>query len=224
MMSAIADRSMTAYRELIDDPEFWEWYKEITPIEQISHLPIASRPVSRKSAQEVAFDDLRAIPWVFSWTQTRYNLPGWYGMGKALADLINEDEGNLARFQEMWKNWAFFNTVLDNAQREMTRARLEIAVRYGSLSERNFHDRIAADFDQARQVILSITGRKALMDNHPVIQKSIRLRNPYTDVLNLVQIELLRRWRNASDEDRGPLRHALFLSINGIAAAMQSTG
>ncbi len=224
MMSTIADRSMNAYRELIDDPEFWEWYKEITPIEQISHLPIASRPVSRKSAEEVAFDDLRAIPWVFSWTQTRYNLPGWYGMGKALADLIDEDEGNLGRFREMWKNWAFFNTVLDNAQREMTRARLKIAVRYGSLSERNFHDRIAADFDKARRVILSITGREALMDNHPVIQKSIRLRNPYTDVLNLVQIELLRRRRNASNEDRGPLRHALFLSINGIAAAMQSTG
>ena len=224
MMSAIADRSMAAYRELIDDPEFWEWYREVTPIEQISHLPIASRPVSRKSAEKVAFDDLRAIPWVFSWTQTRYNLPGWYGMGKALGDLIENDETNLRRLQDMWKNWAFFNTVLDNAQREMTRARLDIAARYNRLSKRNFHERIAADFEKARQAILSISDQQELMDNHPVIQKSIRLRNPYTDVLNLVQIELLRRWRSASDTERGPIRHALFLSINGIAAAMQSTG
>ncbi|MFO8084723.1 MAG: phosphoenolpyruvate carboxylase [Desulfobacterales bacterium] len=224
IMSTIASRSMTAYRELIDDPEFWEWYRQITPIEQISHLPIASRPVSRKSTENVTFGDLRAIPWVFSWTQTRYNLPGWYGMGRALGDLIDEDENNLVRCREMWKNWMFFNMVLENAQREMARARLKIAARYDRLSKLNFHERIAADFEKARQVILAITEQEELMDNHPVIQKSIRLRNPYTDVLNLVQIELLRRWQSASDENRGPIRHALFLSINGIAAAMQSTG
>ncbi len=224
MMSAIASRSMAAYRELVESPGFWEWFKEITPIEQISHLPIASRPVSRKSAEDVTFDDLRAIPWVFSWTQTRYNLPGWYGIGKALGDLIDEDKDNLTKCRDMWKNWTFFKTVLENAQREMARARLKISARYGGLSKQSFHERIALDFEKARQSILAITGQKELMDNHPVIQKSIRLRNPYTDVLNLVQIELLRRWRNVSDENRGPLRHALFMSINGIAAAMQSTG
>ena len=224
MMDDIAGRSMTAYRELIDDPDFWAWYRAVTPIEHIGNLPIASRPVSRKSADEVAFDDLRAIPWVFGWTQTRYNVPGWYGMGAALSGLIEKDPDNLDRLRRMWAGWTFFRTVLDNAQREMARARLVMAERYARRGAGAIHDKIAEDFRKAREAVLKITDQEELMDLHPVIQKSIRLRNPYTDVLNLIQVELLERWRNAEEKERGAIRHALFLTIGGIAGAMQSTG
>ena len=224
MMDDIAGRSMTAYRELIDDPDFWAWYREVTPIEHIGNLPIASRPVSRKSADEVEFDDLRAIPWVFGWTQTRYNVPGWHGIGNAFSDLIAENEDNLEKLRRMWDGWTFFRTVLDNAQREMARARLVMAKRYARRGGGGLHRKIEEDFRKAEAAILQITGQDELMDIHPVIQKSIRLRNPYTDVLNLVQVELLDRWREAKDDERGALRHAIFLTIGGIAGAMQSTG
>jgi len=224
LMARIANQSMQAYRKLIDDPTFWQWYKQLTPIEHIGSLPIASRPVSRVSASEVQFDDLRAIPWVFSWTQTRYNLPGWYGAGTAIEEEIEKDPKTLELLQAMWQSWPFFRTVIENVQLELARTRIEIARAYSNLSESRFHDIIAAEFEKTRAAVLTITGQKRLLDNHMAIQQSIVLRNPYTDVLNLVQVELLRRWALRSEEQSSPLRQALFLSINGIAAAMQSTG
>jgi phosphoenolpyruvate carboxylase len=172
----------------------------------------------------VQFDDLRAIPWVFSWTQTRYNLPGWYGAGTAIEEEIANDPKTLALLQEMWQRWPFFRTVVENVQLELARTRMEIAQAYSSLSENHFHDIIAAEFEKTRAAVLKITGQERLLDNHMAIQQSIILRNPYTDVLNLIQIELLRRWATCSEKQSIPLRQALFLSINGIAAAMQSTG
>ena len=226
-MDDIADASMRAYRELIDADDFWDWYIRTTPIEQISRLPIASRPVSRKNAAEVAFDDLRAIPWVFAWTQTRYIVPGWYGVGHGLATVLERD-GMPELLERLYDEWPFFGAVVNNAQREMARARLDIAERYARLDDANdgtgYHARIVEDFERARAAILRITGQSELLDGSPVIRRSIELRNPYTDVLNLVQIELLRRYRASPEEQRESLRQLLFLSINGIAAAMQSTG
>jgi phosphoenolpyruvate carboxylase len=228
LMSAIAERSQRAYRELIDDPAFWRWYTAATPIEQISNLPIASRPVSRGSTDEVDFDGLRAIPWGFAWTQTRYLVPGWYGIGKALSEVMEAEPGAEQELARLYREWPFLTAVVNNAQREMARARLEIAERYAALAgEGDFHARIAEDFRRAREAILAITGQEELLSNNEVIRKSIALRNPYTDVLNLLQIELLRRYRAADEGDeegRRGLREALYLSINGIAAAMQSTG
>jgi phosphoenolpyruvate carboxylase len=226
LMDVIARESMRAYRDLIEDPRLWEFYIRTTPIEHISRIPIASRPVSRKAAADVEFEDLRAIPWVFAWTQTRYVVPGWYGIGRGLNALL-KDARNLERLRRLYEQWPFFRNVIENAQREMARARLKIAERYARLDEGNgaaCHARIAQDFEQARNAILAVTQQQALLDNSPVIQKSIMLRNPYTDVLNLLQVELLRRYRDAREEDCGSLRRLLFLSINGIAAAMQSTG
>lgn len=224
LMDALAQVSMQTYRSLIDDEHFWAWYVQATPIEHISHLPIASRPASRASGKEVDFAGLRAIPWNFAWTQTRYNLPGWYGIGMALSKLVNEQPENLQMLRRFYREWAFFHTVLDNAQLEMARCRLAIAARYARLADGQFDPLICKDFELARNAILQITGQKELLDNSPVIQKSIALRNPYTDVLNLLQIELMQRWRNSKADEREPLRRALFLAINGIAAAMQSTG
>ncbi len=224
LMERIATRSMQVYRKLIDDPTFWPWYKQLTPIEHIGNLPIASRPVSRVSASKVQFDDLRAIPWVFSWTQTRYNLPGWYGAGTAIEEEIKNDSNALEQLQAMWQSWPFFRTVIENMQLELARTRMEIAQAYSGLSQERFHDIIAAEYEKIRSAVLKITGQERLLDNHMAIQQSIVLRNPYTDVLNLIQVDLLKRWAVRSEEQSIPLRQALFLSINGIASAMQSTG
>jgi phosphoenolpyruvate carboxylase len=241
LMEDLSGEAMTAYRELIDAEGFWTWYTRATPIGYISRLPIASRPVSRGGADEVDFDDLRAIPWVFAWTQVRYNAPGWYGTGRALASILDGDdahaEGRAETMVRLYREWPFFRAVVDNAQREMARARLTIAREYDRLTvdtdaeaanrgdgpQPGFHDRLADDYRDARLAILRVTGQDELLDVDPVIQRSIQLRNPYTDVLNLLQIELLRRSRGDEAPD-DELRQALFLSINGIAAAMQSTG
>jgi phosphoenolpyruvate carboxylase len=223
-MIELAQRSMRAYQSLICDRQFWQWYIAITPIEHISRLPIASRPVSRKAAHEVDFEGLRAIPWVFAWTQTRYNIPGWFGMGAALSELLADREEALNTLQRLHREWPFFRIVLDNAQLEMRRAHLPMARFYSESHDRRFHEMIVEDFERATKAICAITGQAEILDNAPVMKKSIALRNSYTDVLNLLQVELLRRWREPSGDDREALRHALFLSINGIAAAMQSTG
>ncbi len=228
LMEQVAKRSMQAYRDLIENPDLWTWYTQITPIAHISRLPIASRPVSRKSADEVDFDSLRAIPWGFAWTQTRYMIPGWYGIGVSMHEALEASPDNLPLLQEAFKNWEFFRSVLRNAQLEMARARFEISAHYNRLAMQDdnatFHDLIMEDFNNARAAILQITGQEEILEYSPVIQKSIALRNPYTDVLNLLQIELLERYRNADDESKQQLHRSLFLSINGVAAAMQSTG
>jgi phosphoenolpyruvate carboxylase len=224
LLDEIAGISMQAYRDLILAKDFWRWYTTITPIEHISRLPIASRPVSRAAGNQVDFESLRAIPWVFAWTQTRLVLPGWFGTGAGLRSVIDKQPGNLKILRRIYREWTFFRTILDNVQQEMARARPQIARFYSALDKNDFEQQIQSEFDLAGQAILEITGDKELLDNRPVIKKSIALRNPYTDVLNLLQVELMQRWRSADESQRDNLRNALFLSINGIAAAMQSTG
>jgi phosphoenolpyruvate carboxylase len=225
LMDRIADAGMETYRGLIDDPDWWPWYTEVTPIEQISRLPIASRPVSR-SGGEVDFESLRAIPWVFAWTQARYIVPGWYGTGHALGTAL-EAPGALEDLRTLYAEWPLFQALIDSAQREMARARFVIATYYDDLAEsapRSFHDVLGDDYQRAERAILQITGQDALFENSPVLKKSITLRNPYTDVLNLLQVRLLSDYREVPESAQDPLREALFVSINGIAAAMQSTG
>lgn len=224
MMDEVALRSMAAYRDLIDDPGFWDWYQRITPIKEIGSLPIASRPISRKSGSDLDFENLRAIPWVFAWTQTRYNVPGWYGTGAAFHSLIEESEKNLQLLRKMYSDWPFFRAVLDNAQLEMARAKPDVASLYAAMDGDGFHDVIMSDFRNAESAILKITRDESILARSPVISKSIQLRNPYTDVLNLLQLELLKREDSIDDQEKEQMRNALFLSINGIAAAMQSTG
>jgi phosphoenolpyruvate carboxylase len=222
LMEELARRSMTAYRALIDDPKFWSWYTRVSPIEHISRLPIASRPVARTSA-EADFENLRAIPWVFAWTQMRYTVPGWYGVGSAVAEMFAEEPKLRATFRQLYQNWDFFKTLVDNAQLEASRARFEIARYYAAAGDAALHDGIAAEHARFAAGVCEITGQARLLDNNPVIQSSIQRRNPYTDVLNLIQVELLRRFHGSPAHD-DELRSAIFLSINGIAAAMQSTG
>jgi len=226
IMDKISSGSMDAYRELIDNPEFWEWFKDITPVEHIGNLPIASRPVSRGGSGGLQFDDLRAIPWVFGWTQVRYNVPGWFGLGAALEPMLEKNPEIMEMLQGWYSNWSFFNTIIDNAQREIARTHQLTSDIY---SERNdlkkLHKFIKSDFEKTRDLILQITEQENILDSRKVIQNSITFRNVYTYPLNVIQVELLNRWNKAeSDEELKQLRHALFLSINGVAAAMQSTG
>ncbi len=224
IMDRLAQASMRAYRGLIDDPSFWPWYVRVTPIEHISRLPIASRPVSRKSAEDVAFDDLRAIPWGFAWTQTRYIAPGWYGIGSALDEVVRDDQA-LGLLRRLHAGWPFLTAVIENAEREMARARLPVAGYYARRADgMHVHQRMAEEFERASSALLRVTGESALLERSPVIRRSIELRNPYTDVLNLLQVELLKRYARAEADERDELRRLLFVSINGIAAAMQSTG
>jgi phosphoenolpyruvate carboxylase len=226
--SRVAADAMAEYRRLIDDDGFWSWYRRVTPIDHISRLPLASRPPSR-GGKAIELEGLRAIPWVFAWTQVRYLVPGWYGIGRALALLVEGDEGVLDRLRRLHAAWPFFREIVASARREMARARVEIAAEYArrlAPDDMELHTRIVAEFDLARATLLDVAGIDSLLEDVPVIARSIELRNPYADVLNLLQLELLLRWQRWTEgaENREALSRALFLSINGIAAGMQSTG
>lgn len=225
LMNRISQGSMKAYRNLIDDPEFWDWFKKITPVEHIGNLPIASRPVSRGGDQGLQFSNLRAIPWVFGWTQVRYNVPGWFGLGTALEPILKENPQVLDLLIKWYREWSFFGTIVDNAQREMARTHSLTSELYVSRADKRLHKLIMDDFESSKQIILDITGQNEILDSRKVIQNSIRFRNVFTYPLNLIQVELLNRWADSDGEElQKELRHALFLSINGVAAAMQSTG
>jgi phosphoenolpyruvate carboxylase len=178
-----------------------------------------------RAGANLEFENLRAIPWVFSWTQTRYNAPSWYGLGTALENLFSSDPSAAQRLHDLYKQKVFFQSLIDNAQQEMARARLVIAKQYSSDSGNEFHLAIEDEFIKTEQAILKITKQQCLLDNNPVIQKSIARRNPYTDALNLIQIDLLRRARATKDEaEIAELSEAIHMSISALAAAMQTTG
>ena len=225
LMSRLAQQSMEAYKGLIEAEGFWQWFLHCTPIEHISRLPLASRPVSRRGARRVAFDDLRAIPWVFAWTQTRYNIPGWFGLGSALSGMMADDPKMVSRLQVLYRDWFFFRSVIDNAQLELARCRMPTARQYARLSgDQTFPATIEEEYDRTKEAIMWIIGASQLLDHSPVIRATIHARNRYTDILNLLQIELMERWAKSAGDEKTPLRRALFYSINGLAAAMQSTG
>ncbi len=223
LMDQIADRSRQAYRALIDDPKFWPAFVGRSPVLHIGELPIASRPVSR-SGGEIRFENLRAIPWVFSWTQMRYNAPGWFGIGAAFEEFVMRDPTMIESCRAAYRAPGHFRAFIDNAQQEMARARLAVGKWYMADDAAPFHARLAEEFARAERAVLAITGQSALLDNNPVIQQSIRERNPDTDAINALQVELLRRWRSAKDDDKPALRALILLSVNALAAAMQSTG
>ena len=223
VLARMSSRSMTAYRDLIDAPAFWPWFMDATPIASIAGLPIASRPVSRAKKGGMTFDTLRAIPWVFSWIQIRALAPGWFGLGSALAEL---GDGERAVFAEEFARGGFLETILDNAMQEMARARPQIASRYAMAAEGGGEvwPVIEREFDSAREHLLSVTGRPSLLAHSPAIENAIAYRNPWTDVLNLIQIDLLGRARKGTDADRERLTPLLQATVNGIASGMQSTG
>jgi phosphoenolpyruvate carboxylase len=225
-MTAMAAEAQGAYRALVySTAGFMDYWRGATPIDEITRLRIGSRPASRRG-DALGIADVRAIPWVFSWMQSRCNLPGWFGLGTALA---RADSGCL---HEISRGWAFLRAVLDNAEMSLLKADMDIAALYaGLVSDRPLADqifgRIRGEYERSRDAILAITGRAALMDGDPVIQRSVQLRNPYVDPLNYVQVEMLRRLRALADPEAAeaePLREVVVLTINGIAAGLRNTG
>jgi phosphoenolpyruvate carboxylase len=234
-MKEIAAQSRIVYRALVyDDPEFWAFYAGATPIAHISKLPIASRPVFRPGKQLAGLEveGLRAIPWVFAWVQSRYVLPGWYGIGSSLEWFASQSEEKLSLLQEMYKQWPFFKTVLDAAQLELVRAHLPTAANYAARARpkklaRRMHEKIEGEYDLAVQWVLKVTQQERLLSHAPVVRSTVELRNPAVAPLSNLQVALLNLWDELPEseaKDNGPWREALLLSIAGIAAAMQSTG
>jgi phosphoenolpyruvate carboxylase len=237
VMDELSDAAFHAYRALVyGDPDFVRFFHEATPIGEFGQLNIGSRPPKRTASDRI--EDLRAIPWVFSWMQSRVTLPGWYGVGTALGGYAEQSPAHLERLREMYRRWPFFATTLDNAQMSLAKADMDIAARYARLvgdqaMAQRIYGQIAAEFRRSVDIICRITEQEALLDGQPVLQKSIRLRNPYVDPLSYLQVELLRRLRalppsegedDALRQQRRDLRAAVLLSINGIAAGVKNTG
>lgn len=230
-MSEMATESQNVYRALIQDKDFWTFYVQATPIKHISRLPIASRPVSRTGGSMVGMDDLRAIPWGFSWVQTRYLITGWYGMGTALEDFINQSPEHLKRLQEMYQRWPFFVALIDNARLELMRTHMPTAAAYAARVKpesvgKRVHQMIEDEYEKAKRCVNQIM---QINDDSraDVIEKTVQLRNPIVEPLNRLQAELMDLCDPDLDAGQGQndeWREAMLLSLAGIAAAMQSTG
>ncbi len=229
IMDKLAKRSLLIYRDLVyNHPRFKEYFYNATPINQISGHSLGSRPSRR--IQDDSIENLRAIPWVFAWMQSRHTLPGWYGMGGAMDEFLKSDPAGLPKLQEMYAQWPFFKTVLDNAQMILAKADMDIARRYAQMVPdkalgNEIFDLIRAEYDRAFSVICQIVQVKELLEKDPGLSESIKRRNPYIDPLSFIQVELIKRVRNnPGDAEREALSEAILLTINGIAAGLKNTG
>jgi phosphoenolpyruvate carboxylase len=228
-MEAISPLAFAAYRRLVyDDPDFLAFFRQATPIDEIAELRIGSRPAKRQASDRI--EDLRAIPWVFSWTQSRFGLPGWYGMGTAFGQFGASSPRRWDLMAEMYRAWPFFRSLVDNAQISLGKADLAVARLYAglvsppALAQRIF-GKIEREWQRTRDAILRVTGSDVLLKSSPVLRRSIQLRNPYVDPLSLVQVTLLRRRRRpATAAEREAIERLVALTINGIAAGLQTTG
>ena len=225
-MEEMSETAFAFYRERVaDDPEVLTYFEEATPVLELEHARIGSRPARRSEARGLA--DLRAIPWVFGWMQSRHVLPGWFGVGHALEQFARDDAAKIALLQQMIQRFAFFSDLIGNVEIGMAKADLVIARRYAalvedeSLRERVFR-MIEEEFERTRRMILKLTGQKELLDTNRVLARSIRLRNPYVDPMSLIQVALLRRKRDGEESE--DLNYALAATINGIAAGLRNTG
>jgi len=223
MMDVIAAESRTAYRKLIyDAPGFYDYFRSATPIDVIERMRIGSRPSARRSQSGI--EDLRAIPWVFAWTQSRFTLPGWYGLGTGLAKAI-EQFGHEA-FSDMFREWFFFRSLIADAEMVIAKSDLGISKLYSELSG-DLHDKffptILSEFELTRDTILDYSEHESILEGDVTLQRAIMLRNPYVDPISLMQVDLLRRWRESNRED-SEVFDALLATVNGLAQALQNTG
>jgi len=223
MMDVIANESRRIYRKLIyETPSFYEYFRQATPIDLIERMRIGSRPSSRRRQSGV--EDLRAIPWVFAWTQARFVLPGWYGIGSGLKKAI-EDFGESA-VRDMFTEWYFQRSLTADAEMVLAKSDLDIAKLYSQLAgdlHEEFFPIIEAEYQLTRDLILDYSDHETLLEGDLTLQRAIMLRNPYVDPMSLMQVDLLSKWR-ASDREDEEIFSALLASVNGIAQALQNTG
>ena len=226
-MERLSGDAYRAYRNLVFETDgFVQFYREATVVSEIANLNIGSRPSSRKPSERI--EDLRAIPWVFSWAQMRLMLPGWYGFGSAVQSWLEaEPETGMQTLQEMYREWPFFQMLLSNMDMVLAKSDIAIASRYAelvsdiALRERIF-SRLRGEWEASIEALLAIMGQNQLLETNPLLARSIRNRFPYMDPLNHMQIELLRRYRSGDgDED---VVTGIHLTINGIAAGLRNSG
>jgi len=241
--SFLSDANMAAYRALVyDTPGFADYFFATTPIREIAELNIGSRPASRKATRRI--EDLRAIPWGFSWGQCRVALPGWFGLGSAMQAFLKQagttEAAQLERLQRMYKQWPFFRTLLSNMDMVLAKSDLAIAARYVALMEdkrqgKKLFGAIEAEWHRANEMLNRITGTQGRLATQPELAGILAYRFPYVDPLNHLQVELMRRHRKAGSAeprtdvaaDESPqqrLQRGIHLSINGVASALRNTG
>ena len=229
LVRTLAELARQHYRSLVyETPEFLDYFEQATPIAEIGKLKIASRPAKRSASRTAGIDDLRAIPWVFSWMQSRHTLPGWYGLGSAIQQHLARHPSDEATLQEMYAQWPFWRTLIDNAQMILAKADITIARLYADLVDSpqvadQIHGRIAEEFSQTVQAVLRMTGQNELLESMPILQRSIQQRNPYVDPLSFVQLVLLERLRQGAEPQADYLTGVLE-SISGIASGLKNTG
>ncbi|HSG41611.1 MAG TPA: phosphoenolpyruvate carboxylase [Anaerolineales bacterium] len=225
-MDSMSARARKVYRGLVyETPGFIDFWQAATPLDEIKRMHIGSRPAARAKSGEVT--KIRAIPWVFSWMQSRFNLPGWFGLGSAL-----ESANNLELLREMYQGWSFFKSMLDNTEMSLIKADMDIASLYVDLVPdkklaTGIFDIVFAEYERTRDAVLSISEHTNLLDAEPVTQNSVHLRNPYVDPLNYIQVEMLERLRALPDfesDEAQSIREVIGVTINGIAAGLRNTG
>ncbi|WP_409329078.1 phosphoenolpyruvate carboxylase [Trujillonella humicola] len=231
LLDDLAARAQQAYRQLVHEtPGFVEWFRAATPIRELAELNIGSRPPSRKAGDRIA--DLRAIPWVFSWSQARIMLPGWYGTGSALEGWVAGDDGRLEQLRDLHRRWPFLRTVLSNMGMVLAKTDLGLAARYAQLVpdeelRARVFDQITAEHERTCRMLLAVTGGETLLADNPSLARSIRNRFPYLEPLHHLQVDMLRRRRSDAAEG-GPddelVRRNIQLTINGIATALRNSG
>jgi len=221
-MDLMARQARTAYRGLVyEDPAFFDFFREVTPIDVIERMQIGSRPTSRDDKAGIA--GLRTVPWMSAWAQCRYMIPGWYGVGTALAAVAHEMSDDA--LTNLYAHWFFFEHLIDDVELALARADLDIAGFYETLTHGKYPaivDKIRAEYELSVQQLLKLKGCARLLDAEPTLQRSIRLRNPYLDPMHLMQVDLLQRWRLGNRVDRD-LLNALLASVNGISSGLQGS-
>ena len=239
LATAIDDAARTAFRALVETEGFAEWFARVSPLEEISGLRIGSRPSRRGlGGGPLGLEDLRAIPWVFAWAQTRLNLPGWYGLGSGLAAAAwsgvaagDSDEGlpieGLTALQRAYSAWPLLATLLDNAEMSLAKTDRAIAARYLAFGGRqDLTDRVLAEYDLTRRLVLAVTGHDRLLADRRVLSRAIVLRDPYVDALSYLQLRALAALRaeDHAPAEREALERLLLLTVSGVAAGLQNTG
>lgn len=225
VMDKVVNRSYDIYRDLVFGNEhFYDYFFESSPIKAISSFNIGSRPAARKTITEIG--GLRAIPWVFSWSQSRVMFPGWYGVGSSFKEFIDEDPENIETLRYMYKNWPFFQSLLSNVDMVLSKANMDIAFEYAQLCEeeevRNIYQIILHEWQLTKDIILMIEEQDELLAENPYLKESLDYRMPYFNVLNYIQLELIRRQRTGqlpADQDK-----LIHITINGVATGLRNSG
>jgi phosphoenolpyruvate carboxylase len=230
-MERISATSYAFYRRhIIDNPETFTYFQEATPVAELENARIGSRPAQRTGKKSMA--DLRAIPWVFGWMQSRQLVPAWFGVGHALEEFVRETPDGLKRLQQMFHDFPLFIDIIRNVEMALAKADFGIAKLYASLVEdESLRDRVyttlRTEFDLTQKMLLAVACQQKLLETNPVLERSIRLRNPYVDPMSLIQVELIRRKRAAvakGEEIAPELDRAISATINGISAGLRNTG